>query len=72
MFNMINRVIVELQTRKDVVTSGDKAQGLVEYGLILSLVSIACVVALGALAGPADGSVPASINGVLKTVKDAL
>ncbi len=41
MFNAINRLIVEAETRRQ------QGQGLVEYGLILGLVSLAAVVALG-------------------------
>jgi pilus assembly protein Flp/PilA len=42
----------------------EEGQGLVEYALILSLVSIACIAALTALAG--------GINGVFTTVTTAL
>jgi pilus assembly protein Flp/PilA len=42
----------------------EEGQGLVEYALILSLVSIACIGALTALAG--------GINGVFTTVTSAL
>lgn len=42
----------------------EEGQGLVEYALILSLVSIACIGALTALAG--------GINGVFTTVTGAL
>jgi Flp pilus assembly pilin Flp len=42
----------------------EEGQGLVEYSLILALVSIATIVALGAVAG--------GIGGVLTTVTTAL
>ena len=44
MFNKINRLIVEAQIRRE------QGQGLVEYGLIIALVSVAAVVGLRALA----------------------
>jgi len=42
----------------------EEGQGLVEYSLILALVSIGCIVALGALTG--------ALNGVLAEVTGAL
>jgi Flp pilus assembly pilin Flp len=42
----------------------EEGQGLVEYALILSLVSIGCLIALGALT--------TALNGVLTTVTGAL
>jgi pilus assembly protein Flp/PilA len=42
----------------------EEGQGLVEYSLILALVSIGCILALGALTG--------ALNGVLTTVTEAL
>jgi Flp pilus assembly pilin Flp len=42
----------------------EEGQGLVEYALILSIVSIGCLVALGALT--------TALNGVLTTISGAL
>jgi pilus assembly protein Flp/PilA len=42
MFNALNRLLAEVQTR-------EQGQGLVEYGLIIVLVSIASIVALRGL-----------------------
>ncbi len=43
MFNVINSLIVEAQTRRQ------EGQAMVEYGLILGLVSVVAVVILGTL-----------------------
>jgi pilus assembly protein Flp/PilA len=45
--NWATRKVVELQARR----MDEEGQGLAEYGLILALVSIACVIALIALGG---------------------
>jgi pilus assembly protein Flp/PilA len=45
MFNVMNRLIVEAQIRRQ------QGQGLVEYGLIIALVSVAAVAALNTLSG---------------------
>ena len=46
------------------ITNREEGQALVEYALILSLVSIASIAALGLVSG--------GINGVLQTVTNAL
>jgi pilus assembly protein Flp/PilA len=50
MLEAFNRLALHLATRRDRVR-GQAGQGLVEYGLILVLVSIAVVVALTAVSG---------------------
>ena len=42
----------------------EEAQGLAEYGLILALVAIACIIALGALG--------TALSGILQSVVTAL
>jgi len=44
----------------DAVTRNEEGQGLAEYGLILALIAIACVVALTAL----GGGIAAKLNSV--------
>lgn len=44
--NFMVRKVASLQAR---VASKEEGQGLAEYGLILALVAIACVIALGLL-----------------------
>lgn len=44
----------------DAIARQEEGQGLAEYGLILALVAVACVVALGALA--------TGLNGILNSV----
>ena len=57
--------MVELHIPTSPASRRDEAgQALVEYGLILSLVSIVCIVSLTAIG--------TSINAVLQTVADAL
>lgn len=46
------------------LVSEEAGQGMVEYGLILALVSVAAIVALGALGGGVDS--------ILNKVKDTL
>lgn len=53
---MAVRAMEALRTLRD----GEEGQGLVEYGLILGLVSVLAVLALGVLSG--------DINGILETV----
>jgi pilus assembly protein Flp/PilA len=43
--------VAKLQTMQD-----EEGQGLAEYGLILALVAIACIVALTALGGSISGA----------------
>lgn len=52
-----------IQALKQLMTDED-GQGLVEYGLILGLVSVVCVAALTTMGG--------KINGTLGTVNTAL
>ena len=54
----INTLIIKLQNRKQ------EGQGMVEYALILGLVSVAAIAALGPLSE--------AINGMFGTVTDAL
>jgi Flp pilus assembly pilin Flp len=61
MWNELKRYLHGITTA---VIRGEEGQGLVEYSLILALVSIACILALGALA--------IGINGVLAEVTGAL
>lgn len=60
--NFMLRKVASLQTRK--MEAQEEGQGLAEYGLILALVAVACVVALGALAGGLQG-VLGSVTGSL-------
>ena len=63
MVELINRIqwyIAERQRQTD----GQRGQGLVEYGLILVLVSVVVVVALTALSG--------QLNTVFDTIKNNL
>jgi Flp pilus assembly pilin Flp len=62
--HMWNDLKSYLQGLTMALVRGEEGQGLVEYSLILALVSIATIVALGALAG--------GINGVLGEVTGAL
>ncbi|MCW3056076.1 MAG: hypothetical protein JWO21_45 [Solirubrobacterales bacterium] len=61
MWNDLKRYLHGLTTA---LVRNEEGQGLVEYSLILALVSIACIIALGALA--------IGINGVLAEVTGAL
>jgi pilus assembly protein Flp/PilA len=63
MFELINRIAWNIAERR-VATDGQRGQGLVEYGLILVIVSIVVVVALTALSG--------QLNTVFDTIKDDL
>ena len=46
----MNRLIARVHTRwAGARTNGEAGQGLAEYGLILAMVALACVVALNAL-----------------------
>lgn len=54
MLNLLNRLVKE-----------EEGQGLVEYALIIALVSVALIAGLNALAGPDDGS-----GGIKKVFKD--
>lgn len=49
--NWATRKVVELQARR----MDEEGQGLAEYGLILALVAIACIVALGFLGTAISG-----------------
>ena len=53
--NMILRKYAALTIRKDAMVNDEEGQGLVEYALIIALVSIACVVALGLLGTAING-----------------
>ena len=63
MFELINRIGSTIAERRD-QAGGQRGQGLVEYGLILVLVSIVVVVALTALSG--------QLNTVFDTIKNSL
>ncbi len=63
MLDLVNRIAWHLVDRRSRVLS-QRGQGLVEYGLILVLVSIAVVVALTALSG--------QLNTVFDTIKNNL
>jgi pilus assembly protein Flp/PilA len=63
MFELINRIGSTIAERRD-QADGQRGQGLVEYGLILVLVSIVVVVALTALSG--------QLNTVFDTIKNSL
>jgi pilus assembly protein Flp/PilA len=63
MVEVMNRIAWHLADRRNHVL-GQRGQGLVEYGLILVLVSIAVVVALTALSG--------QLNTVFDTIKNNL
>jgi pilus assembly protein Flp/PilA len=63
MFQLINRIgwhLAERQRQAD----GQRGQGLVEYGLILVLVSVVVVIALTALSG--------QLNSVFDSIKNSL
>lgn len=63
MFELINRIGWTIAERRDQV-DGQRGQGLVEYGLILVLVSVVVVVALTALSG--------QLNTIFDTIKNNL
>jgi pilus assembly protein Flp/PilA len=63
MFEIIDRIGLSIAERRD-QADGQRGQGLVEYGLILVLVSIVVVVALTALSG--------QLNTVFDTIKNSL
>lgn len=53
MLQFVNRVVTDLQTRK--AMAAEEGQGLVEYALIIVLVSIVAAVALTTLGGTVTG-----------------
>ena len=63
MFELINRIAWSVAERRE-AAAGQRGQGLVEYGLILVIVSVVVVVALTALSG--------QLNTVFDTIKDDL
>jgi pilus assembly protein Flp/PilA len=63
MVELMNRIVLHLAGRRNRVMA-QRGQGLVEYGLILVLVSIAVVVALTALSG--------ELNTLFDTIKNSL
>ncbi len=63
MFQLMNRIACHVADRRSRARS-QRGQGMVEYGLILVLVSIAVVVALTALGG--------QLNTIFNTIKDDL
>ncbi len=63
MLEVFNRLVSHLAARR-VRVRGQEGQGLVEYGLILVLVSIAVVVALTAVSG--------QLNTVFNTITNKL
>ncbi len=63
MLQIVNRIAWQVADRQSRVRS-QRGQGLVEYGLILVLVSIAVVVALTALSG--------QLNTIFNTIKNDL
>lgn len=63
--SLINNKLLELMTRLQAASAKrEEGQGLVEYALILALVSVTAAVALGVLSG--------KINGVFSTISNAL
>jgi pilus assembly protein Flp/PilA len=64
MFELINRISWLIASRRNRVVDGQRGQGLVEYGLILVLVSVVVVVALTALSG--------QLNAVFTSIKNSL
>ena len=62
--NRILRKYAALTLRKDAMVNDEEGQGLVEYALIIALVSIACVVALGLLG--------TGINGIFTSITGSL
>jgi pilus assembly protein Flp/PilA len=63
MFELINRIQWHIAERRE-QADGQQGQGLVEYGLILVLVSVVVVVALTALSG--------QLNNVFDSIKNTL
>ena len=63
MFELMNRIASSVAARQS-RADGQRGQGLVEYGLILVLVSVVVVVALTALSG--------QLNTVFNTIKNNL
>ena len=55
MINAFTRLVVRGQNRWYTLRDGESGQGLVEYALIIALVSLAAIAALGFLSGRING-----------------
>jgi pilus assembly protein Flp/PilA len=65
MFDKINALIIDVQTRKDeILAPRQEGQALVEYGLLVGLIAVGCVAAVTTLGGTIKGYFT-SINGAL-------
>ncbi len=61
----LNRMIVEAQISKDALLRKDEGQGMVEYGLIVALVSVVAIAGLtllGGKLGPMFESISGKLN----------
>ena len=68
MFEALNALVVRAQNTWYALREGESGQGLVEYALIIALVSLAAVAALGFLSGKINGLFLKTGN-VLNTVE---
>ena len=67
MLEFSQRIAVRLQTAFDRVRDREEGQGLVEYALIIALVSVALIAALGAMTTALSGvfgRITSILNGV--------
>ena len=67
MLDAFNALVVRAQNSWYAVREGESGQGLVEYALIIALVSLAAIAALGFLSGRINGVFQKAGN-VLNTV----
>lgn len=70
---MINRMLLEIMARVQNLLSHDdeRGQGLVEYALIIALISIVAALALAAMTG-GFGNIASAISGKLNSAASSL
>ena len=64
MTDIVTRLVISAQTRYTSLKEREEGQALVEYALILALISVVCVAVLAAIGGKA--------NGILRTIANNL